>query len=108
MIEHPKNYYKNASIYIIKSPNTDMVYIGSTSKPIETRFKQHICNCKRKFTKKSTSSWKVIEKGDAYIEYIEKYPCLSNHELCKKENEHIFRNRLDGLNVVNVGGRYPT
>jgi hypothetical protein len=103
MIEHPKNYYKNASIYIIKSPNTDMVYIGSTSKPIETRFKQHIRNCKRK----STSSWKVIDKGDAYIEYIEKYACLSNGELCDKENEHIFKNRLDGLNVVNVGGRYP-
>ena len=79
--------YQKAKIYTIRSHLTDQVYIGSTCKPLCDRmahhrhaFKNNIGFCKSKI---------LIEKGDAYIELIEAFPCNNKEELHKKEGEYI-------------------
>jgi hypothetical protein len=72
-------------IYIIKSPNTEQVYIGSTAqKLLSTRMAKHrwtaenIGNCSSKI---------VIDAGGAYIELIEKYGCADKTELNRREGQ---------------------
>lgn len=73
--------YKEGKIYIIRSPHTPLVYVGSTCKKLSTRFCGH---------KKGTcSSRRVIDFGNAYIELLELYPCDSKVELISREFFHI-------------------
>ena len=52
-------------VYKITSPNTDKVYVGSTTRTLHTRFLQH----KRKDNR--TTSREIISLGDAIIECLE-------------------------------------
>jgi hypothetical protein len=72
-------------IYVIKSPHTEQVYIGSTTaKLLCSRMCQHryvaknIGNCSSKI---------VIDAGGAYIELIEKFPCADKTELNRREGQ---------------------
>ena len=75
--------YQNAKIYAVKSPNTDKVYIGSTTASLKDRFYGH------KRTNKKTTSKEIIEAGEAFIELIELFPCQTRQELHKREGEII-------------------
>ena len=77
--------YKNGKIYQILSPNTDKVYIGSTTQPLHKRFYEH----KSRFTKPDhyNASCEVIKAGDAKIELIEEYPCENKMELERREGQ---------------------
>ena len=77
--------YKNGKIYQIWSPNTDKVYIGSTTQPLHKRFYEH----KSKVTKPDhyRASCEVIKAGDAKIELIEEYPCENKMELERREGQ---------------------
>ena len=77
--------YKNGKIYQILSPNTDKVYIGSTTQPLHKRFYEH----KSKVTKPDhyRASCEVIKAGDAKIELIEEYPCENKMELERREGQ---------------------
>ena len=75
--------YSKAKIYCIRSPNTDLIYIGSTVQQLSQRMTSH-----RSSSNKSTSKI-MIEHGDAYIELLENFPCANKEELLRKEGEYI-------------------
>lgn len=80
--------YSMGKIYIIRSPNTEKVYLGSTVVALKKRFSQHKGhnNCK---TIKLTTSKIVMDFGDAYIELLENFPCENKEQLLKREGELI-------------------
>ncbi len=82
--------YSLGKIYAIRSPHTDLVYIGSTTqKYLSSRFVQHT-NYKLHDTRKTLAhSYVVIDFGDAYIELLEDCPCDNKQQLLKREGELI-------------------
>ena len=66
-------------IYKITSPNTDMVYVGKTTRTLKVRFDEHRGAVKRyvKYGDRYCSSIKVLECGDAVIEVLEE---TDNHK----------------------------
>ena len=92
--------YANGKIYSIRSRSRpDLVYIGSTIRPLSERFGGH-----RKPSDKCTSK-QIIEIGDAYIELIESYPCANVEELHKREGQ--VQRSMDCVNR-NIAGRTPS
>ena len=84
--------YQDGKFYIIKSLETDDVYIGSTCSSLLKRMCSHKSEYKRllkgeKFNKKT--SHQVLKYADAFIELIEVFPCNSKQELLKREGEII-------------------
>lgn len=96
----PTNY-KNGKIYTIRSPNTDKVYVGSTCSTLSKRLYFHKLN-HTNGKSQSTTSFKIFEFGNAYIELVEKFPCDCKTELHKREG-HFIRT----MNSVNrcISGR---
>ena len=85
--------YSQGKIYILKSKNTEDVYIGSTKYTLEERFHTHMLNYyqyKRGY-KKYCTSFEIIKHKEPYIELIELYPCESREELRKKEGEYQLK-----------------
>ena len=92
--------YANGKIYSIRSRSRpDLVYIGSTIRPLSERFGGH-----RKPSEKCTSK-QIIDIGDAYIELIESYPCANIEELHKREGQ--VQRSMDCVNR-NIAGRTPS
>ena len=67
-------------IYIIRSPNTEMVYVGSTIQKLHRRFKKHIYDWRTRY-ERSANSKLILDKGDAYIELLEEVQVESKEEL---------------------------
>jgi len=82
--------YSQGKIYIIKSKNSDDVYIGSTKHSLEERYFEHMTHYHKhlRTNKKYVSSFEVIKYGDTFIELLEEYPCNNRQELCRKEGEY--------------------
>ena len=78
--------YQNSKIYIIKSPNTDKCYIGSTTNTLPQRMRNHRWDYNHK-RENGNSVFEIFECGEAYIELLEMCPCNNKDELFKKENE---------------------
>jgi len=91
--------YQNGKIYVIRSNNTNNVYIGSTTRPLSERMGEHRTryNCNR-----GKSSAEVLKHGGAYIELIEEYPCDNREQLCKREGE-VMRATENIVNKVIAG-----
>lgn len=70
-------------IYIIESPNTDEVYVGSTEQPLEKRFRGH------KEPTNKTESKKIIDAGDATIRLLKEMACVSKRDLVDHERACI-------------------
>ena len=99
--------YANGKIYKIWSPShLDEIYIGSTCTPLSHRMAKHRYelkkhlktneNCHKKT--KGTTSFKILEYGDARIELIEKVNCKCKEELIKREGYYI--RTLDCVNKI--------
>jgi hypothetical protein len=97
--------YKNGKIYIIRSNQTEMVYVGSTRLPLHKRLQQHKKNYKKWKNGKYgyTTSYKIIKYDDAYIELYEDYACNNKKELNRREGELMRKTK----NLVNkcIAGR---
>jgi len=78
--------YSNAKIYCIRSPNTDLIYIGSTCQQLSKRMTNHRANIK--FGRPITSKI-IFEYGEPYIELLENFPCNNKEELLQKEGEYV-------------------
>ena len=95
-----ENRYANGVIYVIRSPNTTRVYIGSTCTTLCKRFYQH----KKEFDyyvqggKSFISSFDIIMAGNAYIELLEAYPCKTKQELLRREGE-LIRSDEEAVNL---------
>ena len=99
-----KNIYANGQIYAIRSHQTDLIYIGSTTQPLHKRWCQHKSDFKTR--EGFCNSSEIIKYGDAYIELIEDFSCKSKKELNKKEGEHIRSNNC--VNKVSNLGKEQT
>jgi hypothetical protein len=71
------------TIYMISSPNTDKVYIGSTTMKLSRRFSTHKC------ISNTARSKIIIESGDAVITAIDSIEDEDKEELRIKELEYI-------------------
>ena len=94
-------------IYIIKSPNTEKVYIGSTIKNIQCRLRQHLSDYTRYKNNKYQyiTSFDILEHEGAYIELLLDYPCNDKYELYKKEGE-LIRETENTVNRCVAGRTY--
>jgi hypothetical protein len=83
--------YQNGKIYSIRSYQTDMVYIGSTTQSLAKRIGGHKVNYKAYSVngKRYISSYEIIKYPDAYVELIEVFPCSNKMELHRREGEII-------------------
>ena len=84
--------YANGKIYKIWSPShLDDIYIGSTCVPLSHRMSKHRCLYKRYKEGKTnyTTSFKILEYGDARIELIENVECKCKEELIAREGYYI-------------------
>ena len=78
--------YRLGKIYMIWSPNTDQVYIGSTVQPLHKRFHEH--KSRNTLTGiKYTTAREVLACGEARIELIEDHPCANKAELNRREGQ---------------------
>jgi hypothetical protein len=71
-------------IYVVKSPNTKMVYVGGTITSLKMRFLKHLSDC-RIDRKEASASKLILEKGNAYIELLEEVEVENVRELERLE-----------------------
>ncbi len=84
--------YKKGKIYCIRSYETDEIYIGSTIERLARRMAGHRAKYKRFLQgkhKRYTTSFKILEHKDAYIELIINCPCNNKEELHRTEGKYI-------------------
>jgi hypothetical protein len=82
------NKYQNGKIYKIVCNKTNLVYIGSTiQKYLSNRLKGHLYDFKTQ--RKNSTSFKVLESNDYYIELVELYSCNSKDELLVRERYYF-------------------
>jgi hypothetical protein len=96
--------YKNGKIYTIRSPQTNMYYIGSTASSLAKRLDFHRSQYKAKTC--YYSSFEILKYDDYYIELLELYPCKDRVELNKREGE-LQRQHKDSCINIRVAGRTP-
>ena len=93
----------DGKIYKIVSPSTDKIYIGSTVLPLSERLENHELIFQEWFSSEFVSSYctsfEILKYGDYEIELIEKYPCDTYKELCKREGEHQIKNYINCVNT---------
>lgn len=90
--------YANGKIYSIRSRSRpDLIYIGSTIRPLSERLASHKSNNERK----PCTSKQIIDLRDYYIELIETYPCSNVEELRKREGH--FQRSMDCVNQLIAG-----
>ena len=86
--------YSKGKIYKLTSSQTDNIYVGSTTTPLNKRFGYHIAN--NKYSGECSSKY-LLKFDECMIELIEEYPCDTHLEL--REREQYFMDLLD--NVIN-------
>jgi len=96
--------YLNGKVYAIRSHQTEQVYIGSTVERLSARMCKHRCDYKRykAGAMHYITSFKMLDFPDAYIELIEKHPCLCREELERIEGRYI-RAEPTAVNRIIVG-----
>jgi hypothetical protein len=92
-----ENKYHNGKIY--KLTHLDkMVYIGSTTVPLEICLEFHKEYSKNPENKSKIYKYMKIYGDDVKIELIEEYKCENKQELESKEGEYIIKYKSDILN----------
>ena len=99
------NKFNTSMIYSIRSNATDKYYIGSTTQILCKRFSDHKMNYKAylKGTGGFTTSFKILELGDAYIELLEEINCDNRNQLEKREGELIREHKNNCVNRCIAG-----
>ena len=78
-------------IYKIISPQTEKVYVGSTTDSINQRFSKHKCDYKRYQDGKGKyiTSYEILKHGDAVIELIEEKRYENRNNMIQREMFYI-------------------
>jgi len=92
--------YESSKIYAIRSPQTDKIYIGSTTQKLCYRMTSHRNHHK---IGKNVRSNELIGFGDAYIELLEEFPCENKEQLARREGELIRQHKDLAVNKKNEG-----
>ena len=100
------NKFHNSKIYTIRSPHSNLYYIGATTQSLCRRLTNHKADYDRylKGIYHNISSFKIIELGDAYIELLEEFQCDNKIQLEKREGELIRKHKLECVNMT-ISGR---
>jgi hypothetical protein len=101
-----KTQYINGKIYSVRSPNSDLFFIGSTTQALSKRMTLH----RYKFIHKPDYCGDVkhiLCSGDAYIELFELFPCNTKAELDKREGEIIRENKNKCVNKAIITAKVP-
>ena len=86
----------NGKIYSIRSHQTDLIYIGSTT---ETRLSARLSKHKAQYNFYNNNkghyytSYEILKFDDAYIELLEEVENVTKNELQRLEGEHIRQNK---------------
>tara|TARA_R100000951_G_scaffold75117_1_gene63317 strand:+ start:256 stop:852 length:597 start_codon:yes stop_codon:yes gene_type:complete len=94
-------------IYKIVSPSCDKCYVGSTQASLPIRWSRHKSSFKsynENGRGNYSSSYNLIEKGDARIELVEECWLANKAELKRKEGEYQ-RKMKDEIVNIRVAGR---
>lgn len=84
------NTFKNSKIYkLINDDLPDMVYIGSTTRALNTRYQEHKHDSENQNTRRHSNAVKLFEKGTPKIELLEEFKCNSKYELETRERWYI-------------------
>ena len=97
--------YNNGKIYVIKSDESDEVYIGSTCGTLTKRFGIHKSNHKRSLRGEKfhqSCSGKILKYADARIELIENFPCETKRQLLDREG-YFIKNTPKSINIIIQG-----
>jgi hypothetical protein len=97
--------FKDGKIYVIKSQETENVYIGSTCSPLLKRMSCHKSAFKTNAIKMGSAKH-ILKYADAYIELVENFPCETRRALLDREGE-ITKNNPNCINTV-IQGRTIT
>ena len=96
------NKFSLSKVYKLTSPNTEKIYIGSTTeKYLSSRLSKHKAHYKLGGRYTAT---KIIECGNVQIELLELFPCMNAIELRQKERKYIEENKPICINK-NIPGR---
>ena len=81
----------SARIYKIVCNKTGMVYVGSTIQTLKYRLTKHKCNYKCYLNGKGhyTTSFKILENNDYYIDLIEEFNYNTKKDIFDKESGYI-------------------
>ena len=88
--------YENSKIYKLRNTTTNKIYIGSTTRDLKTRLREHkslYTSCK---TKKEISYLLFNETDNVIIELLENVNCKNRKELEERELHYI--QNLDCIN----------
>ena len=89
--------YENGKIYKIVCKTTNLIYVGSTIKTLESRLSRH--KSVNKLQSSNITSRKVLENDNYEIILIEKYPCSCREDLHKRERYYIELNDCVNKNI---------
>lgn len=99
--------YKMASgrIYVLRSPSTPKVYVGSTTKKITRRFQNHLSDFSRyqRGMCKYKPTFDIIQHEDAVIELLEEISFENRQELLNRERHHLKQFVGHSVNVREPG-----
>ena len=88
MEKETKCKYIDGKVYKLVHSNSDLIYIGSTTKLLCNRLSSH-----KAPSNKAQSKKLFAIDGIVNIELIEAYPCTSKEELKERERYHIELNK---------------
>ena len=99
------NKFNKSMVYSIRTPHSELYYIGSTTQPLCKRFVNHKSKYKDYLngTYHFVTSFKIIELGDAYIELLEEISCENRNQLDKREGELIREHKANCVNRYIAG-----
>jgi hypothetical protein len=87
--------YKEGKIYMIKSPDHEKVYIGSTTYKLRERLQSHFKDLRRN---KYCTAQELLKNDNYEMLLIEKYPCENSTQL--KQRERFFIENFNTINKV--------
>ncbi len=100
-------------IYALRSPDTDRIYIGSTTRALYCRMAEHrrdmkLINKGEKLWRK-TRATELLNYPNVFMDLIEEITCESKLELQLKEKEVILRFRDFAVNYADpvTGKKMP-
>jgi len=102
--ERKKKDYGKGKIYLLFH-NKKLIYVGSTTTTLYTRKKHHYFDMKKE-NKKNIVLYQYLKTvqnfDEIIIELYEDYPCTSEFELTKREDEVFLEHKEKGYELLNM------
>lgn len=100
--------YDDGKIYKIWNEENDLLYIGSTARPLHKRMYDHRINAKKGSNYRLHQAMRELGCECFHIELIKEYPCENRQQLRRKEGHYIrkYETHKNGYNKC-VAGRTP-